>query len=162
MFSKIESGDDIIAVVNLAKEIWEDHFTPLIGSEQVEYMLSNYQSINSITKQIQDENFSYYSVTNGDDLLGYFAYYPKCEQLYLSKFYLKKEARGAGFGRKVITFLESEARDMQAKSLELNVYKGNDHTISIYEKMGFRIVAEPQIDIGNGFILNDYVMQKEL
>ncbi len=162
MFSKIVSHEDIEALVALAKEIWEDHFTSLIGGDQVAYMLETYQSVTAITNQIESDNYQYFTVSNGAENIGYFAFCPKGEQLYLSKFYLKKEARGSGFGRKVLAFLESAARNMSAKALELNVYKGNDHTISIYKKMGFRIVSEPQIDIGNGFVLNDYVMQKEL
>lgn len=160
MFREVDSNSDIEMVATLAKEIWHQHFTPLIGIDQVRYMLKHFQSVEAITKQITDDNYSYFLVIDDTTPLGYFAYYPTADFLYLSKFYLRESARGKGYGKKVLTFLEKSAKTLNLPAVQLNVFKGNRDTISIYNRMGFEVIDKPQIDIGNGFILDDYVMRK--
>ncbi len=162
MFHKVDTKDTIQSVAMLAKEVWHQHFTPLIGFEQVKYMLDNFQSCEAITKQIENDNFTYFTVNETKKLLGYFAYYFTDEYLYISKFYLKQDARGKGIAKKMLAFIEEKAIQEKLRAIQLNVFKGNDNTIEIYEKLGFEIIDKPQINIGNGFILDDYVMTKRV
>jgi ribosomal protein S18 acetylase RimI-like enzyme len=46
-----------------------------------------------------------------------------------------------------------------ATTLQLNVNRNNPAKI-FYEKLGFAVLNEEDIDIGNGYFMNDYVMQK--
>lgn len=162
MFLEVDSADEIEVTATIAKEIWNQHFTPLIGIDQVNYMLDNFQSIGAITKQIRNEGYSYFLVLDQKVPIGYFAFYLKEDFLYISKLYLKKSARGKGYSRIILSFIENKASSNGAKFIKLNVFKGNDHTISVYKRMGFEVIDQPQIDIGNGFILDDYVMRKSL
>lgn len=162
MFRQVNAKEAVEEVAILAKEIWQQHFTSLIGEAQVAYMLKHFQSVEAINSQINEENYEYYIVEDEAGPLGYFAYYPTTEYLYLSKLYLRIAARGKGVSKKVLSFIEEKALALGFSEIQLNVYKGNDNTISIYEKMGFEVIDEPQIDIGDGFILDDYVMRKSI
>ena len=84
------------------------------------------------------------------------AYYPRGEMLYLSKFYLYKDQRGKGYARAMLGFLTDAAREMGLKGIELNVNRSNP-TTRIYDRLGFRIIREEDNEIGNGFIMDDYV-----
>ena len=52
--TQVETNDDIYTVATLAQEIWTQHFTPIIGASQVDYMLNKFQSTEAITAQIAD------------------------------------------------------------------------------------------------------------
>lgn len=162
MFTPVTEDRDIEAVATLAGEIWHQHFTPLIGIEQVSYMLDRFQSFEAVKKQIENSEYHYFLIEDEGDAVGYFAYVVEESFLFLSKLYLTKGARGKGLAKKVFAFLEEEAAHNQVPAIQLNVFKGNSHVIEIYEAMGFETIDAPQIDIGQGFILDDYVMRKRL
>ncbi|MGM0443461.1 MAG: GNAT family N-acetyltransferase [Fibrobacterota bacterium] len=162
MFRKVESTHDIEAVAALAQKIWTAHFTPLIGEKQVAYMLTRFQSVSAIAHQIDTEGYNYYLVLNNSAPIGYFAYFQQNNLIYLSKIYLRKSARGRGIGTEIIRFLEENARRNRRSTIRLNVYKGNHEVIAIYKKMGFTIIDSPRIDIGEGYILDDYRMEKHI
>jgi RimJ/RimL family protein N-acetyltransferase len=68
--------------------------------------------------------------------------------------------RGKGYGGKTVEFLESLAREDGFKKITLTVNKYNSGSIKAYEKMGFKNVGSIVQDIGNGFVMDDYKMEK--
>ena len=150
-----------MAVEDLARVIWEEHYTPIIGAEQVEYMLRIFQSAEAVEKQIQ-EGMQYYLVGLGSVPVGYLAFNLEPKELFLSKIYVLKEKRGAGLGRASMEFVESKARDLGRNAISLTVNKNNSHSIRAYEKMGFVNLEAIETDIGSGFVMDDYLMRKEL
>ncbi|MBR1443062.1 MAG: GNAT family N-acetyltransferase [Firmicutes bacterium] len=93
--------------------------------------------------------------------MGFPAFYPRCDAMYLSKLYLKKEYRGKGFARAMPAFVINAAEKENKKAIELNVNK-NNVSILIYEKLGFVKIRDEKNDIGNGFFMDDYVYRLEL
>ncbi|WP_372639664.1 GNAT family N-acetyltransferase [Ancylomarina sp.] len=154
-----ESDYKIIADLSII--IWKEHYTDIIGSRQVDYMLKKYQSVEAIKDQIE-EGALYYLITHQGSTVGYLSYYKKTDCLFLSKIYILKEFRGKGIGKKTMHYLETTAEHLGYKSLSLTVNKNNTETIKAYVKMGFRQVRDIVIDIGNNFIMDDYIMEKEL
>ncbi|MCZ4694981.1 GNAT family N-acetyltransferase [Ancylomarina euxinus] len=154
-----ESDFQIIA--ELSSIIWKEHYTDIIGSRQVDYMLKKYQSVEAIKDQIE-EGALYYLITHQGSTVGYLSYYKKADCLFLSKIYILKEYRGKGIGKKTMHYLETTAEHLGYKTLSLTVNKNNIETIKAYEKMGFKQVRDIVIDIGNDFIMDDYIMEKEL
>ncbi len=154
--------DDIDAVAALAREIWYDFYVPLIGSAQVDYMVSRFQSADAIREQLR-LGYEYFIVRGGAALIGYLSVQPQPErgELFISKFYLHKSNRGSGTGRLCMEFIEQLAGQRGFTVLWLTVNKGNP-SIKIYERLGFRIVADIVMDIGNGFVMDDYRMEKSL
>ena len=147
----------------LAKEIWNEHFVPMIGQAQVDYMLDQFQSIPAISDQIE-HGYRYFLVNENKQLAGYFAVLVKESEgeLFLSKFYLKSSHRGKGLGRKMFEFIEKLALKEQLCTITLTTNKKNFKTIEIYKKLGFQVTNSPVTDIGQGFVMDDYRMAKHL
>ena len=84
------------------------------------------------------------------------------ETLFLSKFYVTEAERGKGYGRTMITYLETFAKEKNLNKISLTVNKYNTGSIKMYEKVGFVISGTVVKDIGEGFIMDDYQMEKRL
>lgn len=151
--------DDIQIVADLASEIWNEHYQPIIGREQVNYMVEKFQSAEAISSQINEEDFEYYTIDHAFEPSGYIAIKPSGDELFLSKFYVLKRKRGKGLGKKGMEFILERAKAINAGSISLTVNKENINSIKAYEKMGFKNLGPIVADIGNGFIMDDYVMK---
>lgn len=152
---------DYKTIADLSTIIWKEHYTDIIGYRQVDYMLKKYQTAEAIKDQIE-EGALYYLITHQGNPVGYLSYYKKIDTLFLSKIYILKASRGKGIGKKAMHFLETTAEHLGYPSISLTVNKNNKTTIKIYEKIGFKRVRDIVIDIGNDFVMDDYIMEKEL
>lgn len=162
--SLITDPSEIDNVVALAHEIWNQHFVPIAGKEQVDYMLEKFQSASAITSQISS-GYRYYKIVVDDQIVGYFALAPIPEgstEAQLSKIYVREDHQGRGLGRTMLAFIEELCVGMGVRKLWLTVYRNNARTIAIYEHMGFTHAGEIVQDIGNGFVMDDYRMEKLL
>lgn len=162
MLIKAQNDNDFELIESLAREIWTEHYTPIIGRDQVNYMLEKFQSKNNIIKQIKKDQYSYYLIREDEDIFGYIAIQSKRDELFLSKFYVKSSHRGKGHGKHSILFIEGIAQKKGLNKISLTVNKNNLNTISAYEKMGFQKIGSIVQDIGKGYIMNDYIMEKNL
>ncbi|MBR4117604.1 MAG: GNAT family N-acetyltransferase [Methanocorpusculum sp.] len=156
--SIVTTEEDIIQTAKTAEEVWREYYTPLLGDAQVSYMVENFQSAKAITKQIE-EGYTYYLLKDGTEVVGYVGICPKDEYLFLSKLYVRKEARGKGFASKALALVKEAAKDMGLYRIQLTVNKGNSGSISVYEHWGFVTVDSVVTDIGCGFVMDDYVME---
>jgi GNAT superfamily N-acetyltransferase len=154
--------DDIDAVAELAREIWNEFYVALIGQAQVNYMVARFQSAEAIREQLET-GYEYFVVDRGASPIGYMSLKPGPEprDLFISKFYLHKSGRGAGTGRRCMEFIEHLAQQRGLTRLWLTVNKGNP-SVKVYERLGFRIAADVVMDIGNGFVMDDFRMEKSV
>lgn len=150
---------DFRIIETLATTIWTEHYTPIIGKEQVDYMLNKFQSIDAIKNQLE-EGGEYFIIKHKEIPVGYLSYYNREETLFLSKIYVLSTSRGKGIGKAAMSFIQSNAIKMSCPSISLTVNKYNTASIKAYEKMGFKKIEELIIDIGNGFIMDDFKMEK--
>ncbi|MBV1911139.1 MAG: GNAT family N-acetyltransferase [Kangiellaceae bacterium] len=149
----------IPTIVALAEEIWHEHYTPIIGAEQVFYMLDKFQSEQAVTAQIND-GYEYFEVNFEEELMGYFSLQlRKNDSLFISKFYLAKSARGKRLGSAMFKHIETLAIEQKCKTIDLTVNKYNP-AYEVYLKLGFSNVGSIEVDIGKGYIMDDYLMQK--
>jgi len=160
-FTLVTTPTAIHTVAELAEIIWHEHFTPIIGEAQVAYMLKNYQSHAAITAHLT-EGFLYYVITEDTDPIGYFSIRVEGKELFLSKLYLTKAKRGHGIGRQAFSFIEEYARSHNCARIWLTVNKNNTGSIAAYQKWGFTITGPLVQDIGEGFIMDDHKMEKQL
>lgn len=140
-------------VAELAATIWTEFYTPIIGTDQVAYMLKHFQSPEAITKQIEEQHYHYYLF--GD--IGYFATIPLGNVLFLSKIYLLHNERGKGYGTRMMEAVKEAAAENGYRSIELTVNKNNP-SLNIYEALGFVNLGSTVQDIGGGFVMDDYLM----
>jgi GNAT superfamily N-acetyltransferase len=145
---------------SIARPIWEQHYTPIIGAEQVEYMLNKFQSEAAIKTQFE-QGFDYFIVYCKDVPAGYMGIQIKEDSLFISKFYLNIAFRGQGIAHHMLARLHQLAHTKGLKQLELTVNKYNP-AYEVYLKMGFKNIDSVVIDIGNGYIMDDYRLVKSL
>ena len=98
-------GEEIPLLAQIADEIWHEHFPPIIGMEQTDYMVNKFQSEQAITHAVREEGYRYYFFRLGDKEIGYIGIQPQKDALFLSKLYLKKAFRGRKFARAGLDFL---------------------------------------------------------
>ncbi|PLA74457.1 GNAT family N-acetyltransferase [Hydrogenovibrio sp. SC-1] len=160
----IITQQQIEAVAHLAAQIWRQHFTPIIGEAQVRYMLKHFQSTEAIQQQINFESVEYFSVQVTDQMIGYMALIanPVQNKMMLSKLYVSAGVRGTGVGKALLDHAEQVSHHQRLKALWLTVNRHNQHPIGWYQRQGFCIVDEQQKDIGNGFVMDDFIMEKPL
>ena len=152
------------SIANLATEIWQEHYTPIIGVAQVDYMLAKFQSPEQIYTDIKENDYIYFIATDTrkDRLLGYCAVKSQEDFMLLSKLYVHSDFRGKGIAR---SFLDEAIAlckyEYGHDKIQLTVNK-NNNAVSAYKKMGFEIIDSVKVDIGNGFYMDDYIMELEI
>lgn len=161
--TEAHQGDAITAIESLARTIWHEHFTPIIGQAQVEYMLEKFQSASAIQKQI-DSGYIYLLAEDEGDNIGYAGLLPDMNDraLQLSKFYLLKDSRGQGLGRQLMAHIEAICHQQHTDCIWLTVNRHNCGPIAAYERMGFIKTDEIIQDIGDGYVMDDFIMEKRL
>ena len=156
---RVTAPEDVKTLAALADEIWHQHFTPIIGEQQVNYMLDWFQDEEAMTRQLQEGMIYQMAYADGEPI-GYCGCKPEEDRLFLSKLYVKKAFRSLGVGRMLFDSACGFGRGKRAVYLTVN--KHNDNTIAIYKKMGFAVIDSVVTDIGNGFVMDDYIMEKSL
>lgn len=162
IIKSVQSPTDIRAVTDLASTIWNEYYVPIIGQEQVNYMVNVFQSAEAIEKQINSENQEYYLVYYLGEPAGYISIKLSGDDLFLSKFYVVKEKRGTGLGKTGLNFIKSRAKELGVNAITLTVNKNNIDSIKAYDKMGFKNTGSVVADIGAGFVMDDYTMRLEI
>ncbi|MCL2014053.1 MAG: GNAT family N-acetyltransferase [Oscillospiraceae bacterium] len=156
-----------IAVAELAARIWTEHYTPIIGIGQVEYMLGKFQNAEQIYTDIQDNGYIYFAAEKAPvqhhktgGMVGYCAVVPQDEHLLLSKLYTCKEYRRKGIAKSFLRKTAALCREeFGFDKIRLTVNKNNNETTAAYKIMGFITVGSVKTDIGGGFFMDDYVME---
>lgn len=155
------NANDLTAVTELSKlasSILREYYDPLIGSEQNTYMIDKFQSVTGILDHMAKGATYFVLQVDGEDI-GFVAYEIHEDALYLSKFYFSNKSRSRGYSRPVIQELDRIARSHQLPVCRLNVNKYNP-SIKVYERLGFKIVKSEVNDIGQGYVMDDYVMER--
>lgn len=160
---KVNASSEIDTVATLADQIWRQHFPPIIGLPQVEYMLERFQSKKAISAQLQDGT-EYYIAELNSESVGYTALVPDIvnTKLMISKIYLRDSARGMGIGSQLLDFIENECSKRNLNKLWLTVNRFNTGPVEWYKQKGFEIVDEVKKDIGGGYYMDDYIMEKNI
>ena len=144
-------------VAHLAEIIWNEHYLPILGQEQVAYMLKTFQSTERIIADIAENKSTYYIVEVDQDEIGYVALEWQEDTLFISKLYLLKRARGNGYAYQLMKKLIHQATVAKKSKLRLTVNKDNPSSIAFYEKVGFKQVDAVVSPIGNDFVMDDYI-----
>ncbi|MDO7172755.1 GNAT family N-acetyltransferase [Mariniflexile sp. AS56] len=148
-------------IETLANTIWREHYIPIIGKAQVDYMLDKFQSAKTIAEQVQN-GFDYFLITFEDTPACYIAIKTEEEALFLSKIYVLSTYRGKKIAKAGLLFIEEKAKKQGLKAIRLTVNINNTNAIKAYEKIGFVNVGSLVADIGNGFVMDDFEMVKAI
>ncbi|MDZ8118246.1 potassium/proton antiporter [Pontiella agarivorans] len=157
---RVTNRQQVDVLASLAAEIWNEHFPEIIGQEQVDYMLEQFQSIEALESQI-DSGYEYYLALHGDDPVGYLSLIPNYVdgKLMISKIYVKGPCRGSGLGGIFLEYSKARAKESGADAICLTVNRNNTPAVEWYRRKGFEVTDEVKKDIGSGFLMDDFVME---
>jgi GNAT superfamily N-acetyltransferase len=155
--------DDINTIGFLAQQIWPDTYGDIVAPEQLHYMLNLIYSPVSLRRQMVDQRHQFLLVEEGEEAIG-FASWSATEEpgvFKLHKLYVLPGQQGKGLGRSILEFIFQAIHPQGAKVLQLNVNRFNKAR-QFYERLGFIVIKEEDIPIGNGYFMNDYIMEAVL
>ncbi|MFZ4544969.1 MAG: GNAT family N-acetyltransferase [Saprospiraceae bacterium] len=153
---KITDSEDFSTIERLARSIWQDHYVSMIGQAQVDYMLEKFYRIDALNAQHQ-EGQAFWLIEIEGEPCGYIGISEKEKgAFFLHKFYLNTNLQGKGFGKKIFDLLLSQYPGAESIRLQVNI--NNFKSINFYFKLGFTIEKRFILNIGNGYIMDDYIM----
>lgn len=159
---KVEGAEQIALCARLASSIWHECFAHILKPEQIDYMVEHIQSAQAMTSHIENDGYEYFLIYSDGQLAGYTAIQPKDGKLFLSKLYVDNAFRGRGLGKAGLAFAEAAGRKYGCSSIWLTVNRFNEQAIAVYRHSGYALVREQQVGIGGGFIMDDFVFEKQL
>lgn len=149
---------DIPLIRELSLKVWPQTYSTILSAEQIDYMLEMMYSERSLANQMKEKQ-EFIIVSDGNEPIGFASYSLVEKGVYqLHKIYILPGLQGKGAGKYVIRELVNAIARKGGKSLQLNVNR-NNKARDFYEKLGFAIIREEDIDIGNGYFMNDFVME---
>lgn len=167
-FEPIGTEDQIEHLATMATEIWREYWPAIIGQEQTDYMGEKFQSFPSLSHDILDESYEYWFLVDEKDdedrIVGYtgILVHPEDKSLFISKLYMYANERGKGYASRAVHFFEHLCETRHLERMYLTVNKHNELAIRAYKKLGFETIESVETDIGNGFIMDDYIMEKRV
>jgi ribosomal protein S18 acetylase RimI-like enzyme len=154
--------DDIPTIGYLAHTIWPEVYSSIIPQEQIQYMLNLMYSPDSLEQQMGSQEHQFIIAEIEGQEVGFAAYGKLKDATWkLHKLYVLPSMHGKGIGRALLDMVEEEVRTHQGAHLVLNVNKQNK-AVRFYTSMGFEIEEEVVLDIGHGFVMDDYIMGKDV
>lgn len=151
---------DIPTIQDLAKKSWIVAYADILKQDQIDYMLDMMYSEEALKKHFENPNLHYYLIREENQFLGFvgFEFHQEPETTKLHRIYFLKEAQGKGLGKEVLEFVKNEAKKNGNRRLILTVNKNNSAQ-KFYEYQGFKIYEEKILDVGNGYVMDDYLME---
>ena len=152
---------DIAIIHSLAHAIWPISYKDILSPDQLEYMMQLIYSEASLSKQF-DLGHHFLIAEENKKPVAFASYNMLKPGIYkLQKIYVLAEERGKSIGKLLITRIIQDIQFEGATSLLLNVNRHNKAK-QVYEHLGFSVIGEEDIDIGGGYFMNDYIMEKKL
>ena len=187
-FKPVETAEDQQQLAELAAQIWFEYWPDHIGQAQTEYMVRNFQSLEAITRDMAENGYEYWFIcADAEDaadgahggegiadsaagnscaprIVGYTGGHPEPEtnRYFISKIYLLAEERGKHYATQVVRFYTDLCKERGFDAMYLTVNKYNDLAIRAYVAKGFETIDSVETDIGEGFIMDDFIMQKSV
>lgn len=144
-----------------ASEVFIDYYNDRIGYDQSLYMANMFLSVQAI-KKLMEKGAIFKLVFDNEEPVGLIEYILEKEKVFLSKFYVRKDRRHQGIGKMMLQDCKNYALANNINKIYLTVNKGNTPSIDIYYHEGFKKIDAVVNDIGNGYVMDDYIMQLEL
>lgn len=155
--------DEIWIIQSLADRVWAATYKHIITEQQIAYMMDMMYSTASLRRQMTEDHHCFLLVKDDDEYVGFVSYELnyKDRQTKIHKIYILPRMQGKHVGSLLIAEVERVASVNNNDVLTLNVNRDNK-AVDFYEARGFEKTTTENIDIGNGFLMEDYVMTKKL
>ncbi|WP_309641021.1 GNAT family N-acetyltransferase [Flavobacterium sp.] len=158
------TAQDFPTIQKIAYETWPITYGNILSKTQLDYMLEKFYSDETLLNNLTQKGHRFLLISDHNGVLGFASYehhYQQNHMTRLHKLYVLSTAQGKGAGKLLLEEVERLAQENQANTVSLNVNKFNN-AYTFYLKSGYEKLAEIDIPIGDGFLMEDYVMQKKL
>lgn len=147
-------------VIDLTKKIWPVAYGEILSKAQLDYMIDKFYNETALRELIQKGHVFYLAQDDNGKDVGFVSYEINSEpnKTKIHKIYVLPETQGTGLGRQFFELVKEKAIENNQNAIFLNVNKYNK-AIHFYTKLGFTKVKDEVIDIGNGYVMDDYVME---
>ena len=152
--------EDLVTIHQLAHETWPSAYLEILGQQQLDYMLDKIYSLSSLQHQATVLHHQFIILFENGVPAGFASYssHEDSSVYHLNKIYVLPSSQGKNLGKKLLNHVIIQIKKTGSASLQLNVNRYNK-ALHFYEKQGFKIIREEDIDIGSGYFMNDYVME---
>lgn len=156
--------EDIATIQRVADKAWPAAFREILSPHQIEYMMEMMYSDESLREQLA-QGHRFFIACRGDSAVAYMSIEHNCEasgRTKIHKAYILPHLQRQGIGGLLFAWAYKEARVNDDSAIYLNVNKENERAIAFYYKEGFELIKKEVIDIGNGYVMDDFVFEKKL
>ncbi len=169
--------NDFAAIERIARLTWPDTFSSILSAQQIEYMLDRMYRPEALANQLA-QGHVYHLLLDADRSpetpytreaatryrpAGYVShqidYLPDTTKIH--KLYVLPGAQGRGFGKALVKKVAGLARRAGQSALRLDVNYQNP-AVDFYQRLGFAKLDRFDTAIGNGFLMEDWRMEKPL
>jgi ribosomal protein S18 acetylase RimI-like enzyme len=156
--------DDAERIAQLAAEIWRHHYPGIISAAQIEYMLKQRYEPALIRRELRERGLWWDKLVSGEAIIGFASCFltDETNDMKLDKLYVHRDWQRRGLGGRLIAQVCEHARSSGCRRVILAVNRHNAGAIAAYLKYGFAIRGTRVADIGGGFVMDDYLMAREL
>jgi len=163
MTISVATKSQLPIIQGLTYQIWPIAYGEILSKEQLEYMLHKFYETSYLESQIDNGQVFLLAEENGTPY-GFASYELNCDatnKTKIHKLYVLPETQGKGLGKQLVEFIKNIAKQHQNEAVFLNVNRFNK-ALSFYEKLGFKNIETIDIEIGNGYLMEDYIMELAL
>lgn len=150
-------------IISLTKKIWPVAYGEILSNAQLDYMIQKFYNETALLESLAKGHVFYLAQNEQEKFVGFVSYEINCEpnKTKIHKIYVLPETQGSGVGKQFFQLVMAKAEENQQTAIFLNVKKYNK-AIYFYTNLGFKIIKEEVIDIGNTYIMDDFVMEVNL
>ena len=153
---------DIPLIRELCFQVWPQTYQSIITQQQIDFMLEMMYSPAALKFQMEEEKCIFILIYDNKLPIGFAAYSEAEKEIWkLHRLYILQNQQGKGVGKYAVQYIIDEIKILNGKALQLQVNRKNEAKV-FYEKLGFTVIKIADFDIGNGFLMTDYVMEKKL
>jgi len=156
--------NDYKTIQNIALQTWPIAYGEILSKAQLDYMLDAFYNEEALKDSVANKGHHFILAKEGKETLGFASYehhYNQKQQTKIHKIYILPETQGKGIGKKLIDFIEKVAKENDSMALSLNVNRFNK-ALYFYQKLGFEIVGEVDIELDHGYLMEDYILEKKI
>lgn len=157
------TSQDISSIQTIAEQTWPVAYGKILSANQIAYMLDLMYSQKVLLEQMMHLNHHFFLFLAENNPIAFLSIEPNIEQRIakIHKIYALPSSQGKGVGKALMQFAEQFCVEQQQTEIRLNVNRYNP-AVDFYQKIGYSILKEENIDIGNNYWMEDFVMHKVL
>ncbi len=155
---------DCKLINELASIIFPYTYKDILTKQQIDYMMDWMYSAKSLKDQMDEGHNYFIAYDSYNTPLGYVSVNKEGNDIWhLQKIYVLPEMQGRGIGNilfeKIISYVKEE--DELPFKIQLQVNK-NNKALGFYLRKGMKKIEEKDFPIGNGYFMNDYILELDV